>query len=100
VTDLGWQPENRLLPAAKDAAAGLLEGQISPPLCTANGCAILKLVATRPAGPAPLPDARDTLVRALRQQKQRQLEAAYETTLLARQPVQVNEIELSHLASP
>ena len=98
IADLGWQPENHLLPAAKEAAAGLLEGQISPPLCTANGCAVLKLVATRPAGPAPLVEAREALVRALRQQKQRQLEAAYETTLLAKQPVQVNEIELSHLA--
>jgi peptidylprolyl isomerase len=98
ITDLGWQPENHLLPAAKEVAAGLLEGQISPPICTANGCAILKLVATRPAGPAPLAEARDTLVRALRQQKQRQEEAAYESALLAKQPVQVNEIELSHLA--
>ena len=100
IADIGWQPENRLLPAARDAVAGLLEGQVSSPVCTAAGCALLQLTATRPAGPAPLADARDGLIRLLRQQKQRQLEQAYSNALLAKQPVQVNEIELSHLAGP
>ena len=100
VTDIGWQPENRLLPAARDAVSGLLEGQVSPPVCSPAGCALLQLTATRPAGPAPIADVRDSLIRALQQQKQRQLEQAYSNTLLAKQPVQVNEIELSHLATP
>ena len=100
IADIGWQPENRLLPAARDAVAGLLEGQVSSPVCTVAGCALLQLTATRPAGPAPLADARDGLIRLLRQQKQRQLEQAYSNALLAKQPVQVNEIELSHLAGP
>jgi peptidylprolyl isomerase len=100
IIDLGWQPETRLLPAARDAVAGLLEGQVSTPVCGAAGCALLQLVATRPAGPAPLADVRANIVNALRQQKQRQLEQAYANTLLAKQPVQVNEIELSHLAGP
>jgi peptidylprolyl isomerase len=100
VTDIGWQPENRLTPAARDAVSGLLEGQVSPPVCSPAGCALLQLTATRPAGPAPLAEVKDSLIRALRQQKQRQLEQAYSNTLLAKQPVQVNEIELSHLAAP
>lgn len=100
VTDIGWQPENRLLPAARDAVSGLLEGQVSPPVCSPAGCALLQLTSTRPAGPAPLADVRDSLIRALRQQKQRELEQAYSNALLAKQPVQVNEIELSHLAAP
>ena len=100
LADLGWQPENRLLPAARDAVSGLLESQVSAPVCSPAGCALLQLTATRPAGPAPLADVRETLIRALRQQKQRQLEQAYSSTLLAKQPVQVNEIELSHLAAP
>jgi peptidylprolyl isomerase len=100
LADIGWQPENHLLQTARDAVAGLLEGQVSNPVCTKAGCALLQLVATRPAGPAPLADARDGLIRLLRQQKQRQLEQAYSNALLARQPVQVNEIELSHLVTP
>jgi peptidylprolyl isomerase len=100
ISDLGWQPENRLLPAARDAVSGLLEGQVSAPVCNPAGCALLQLTATRPAGPAQLADVRDGLIRALRQQKQRQLEQTYTNTLLAKQPVQVNEIELSHLTAP
>ncbi len=98
--DLGWVPENRLQPAAKDAVAGMLEGQVTPPLCTQPGCALLKLVATRPAGPAPLPEVRDGLVRLMRQQKERQGEQAYANTLLAQVPVRIDEIQLSHLTGP
>jgi peptidylprolyl isomerase len=97
-SDLGWVPENHLQPAAKDAVAGLLEGQVSPPVCTQPGCAILKLVATRPAGPAPLDQVRDGLIRLMRQQKERQGEQAFANILLAKQPVRIDEIQLSHLA--
>ena len=98
MADLGWVPENRLQPAARDAVSGLLEGQVSLPLCTAPGCAVLKLNATRPAGPAPLAEVRDDLVRLLRQQKAREGEQAYANTLLAREPVRIDEIQLSKLA--
>ena len=98
LADLGWVPENRLQQAAKDAVSGLLEGQVSPPICTKTGCALLKLAATRPAGPAPLADIRDNLVRVMRQQKERDGEQAYANTLLAQQPVRLDEILLAHLA--
>jgi peptidylprolyl isomerase len=96
--DLGWVPDNRLQPAARDAVAGLPEGQVSAPVCSKAGCALLKLIATRPAGPAPLAEVRDGLVRLLRQQKERQGEQAYANTLLAREPVRIDEIQLSRLA--
>jgi parvulin-like peptidyl-prolyl isomerase len=98
MADLGWVPENRLQPGAREAVAGLPEGQTSAPVCTPAGCAILKLIATRPAGPAPLPEVRDGLVRLLRQQKERQGEQDYANTLLAHDPVRIDEIQLSHLA--
>ncbi len=96
--DLGWVPENRLQPMARDAVSGLLEGQVSAPVCTRSGCALLKLVATRQAGPAPLADVRDGLIRLLRQQKERQGEQDYENALLARAPVRIDEIALAQLA--
>jgi peptidylprolyl isomerase len=98
--DLGWVPETRLQQAAKDAVSGLLEGQVSAPICTKSGCALLKLAATRPAGPAPLPEVRDNLVRLMKQQKEHQGEQDYANTLLAQQPVRVDEIQLSHLTGP
>jgi peptidylprolyl isomerase len=100
MADLGWIGEDHLQPAAKDAVSGLLEGQVAAPFCTKPGCALLKLVATRPAGPAPLAAVRDGLVRLMRQQKERQGEQAYADSLLAKEPVRLDEIQLSHLAKP
>ncbi len=96
--DLGFLPETSLVPAVKSAVAGLPEGSVSDPVCSPVGCSLLRLVATRPAGPAPLAEVRDRLVRALRQQRVAQEEQAYANTLLQRQPVRVNEIELARLA--
>jgi peptidylprolyl isomerase len=98
--DLGWLPENRLQPAIRSAVAGLPEGQMAPPICTDAGCTLIKLIATRPAGPPPLADIRENLVRVMRQQKQRQLEQAYANTLLAKAPIRVDEIQLAHVAAP
>jgi peptidylprolyl isomerase len=100
MADLGWIGEDHLQPAAKDAVSGLLEGQVAAPFCTKPGCALLKLVETRPAGPAPLAAVRDGLVRLMRQQKERQGEQAYADSLLAKEPVRLDEIQLSHLAKP
>jgi peptidylprolyl isomerase len=98
--DLGFLPENRLQPGVKNAVAGLPEGQITAPVCTDAGCTLLKLLATRPAGPPPLADIRANLVHAMRQQKQRQLEQAYANSLLSKAPVRVDEIQLSHVTGP
>ena len=98
--DLGWLPEPQITPAIKTTVSGLEEGALSDPVCTANGCHLIRLVATRPAGPAPLAEVRDALIRALRQQKQAEGERAYADSLLAKQPVKLNQAVLSHLASP
>lgn len=95
--DLGWVREDRIQEAAKKAVAGLPEGQVSPPVCTDAGCSILKLVATHPAGPPPLEDVRSGLIRLLREQKQRQGEQAVASQFLAKQPVRVDEIQLSQI---
>lgn len=96
--DMGWVSETQLVPAVKSAVTGLPEGAMTDPLCIDNGCHLIRLVATRPAGPAPLAAVRDELVRALRQQKQEAEETAYANGLLAKLPVQINEIQMSHVA--
>ena len=77
VADLGWIDETQLQPAVKLAIGGLPEGSVSDPVCLPAGCHLLRLIATRPAGPAPLAQVRDGLVRALRQQKMESGERAY-----------------------
>jgi peptidylprolyl isomerase len=96
--DMGWAAETQLVPAVKDAVAGLPEGALTDPICIENGCHLLRLIGTRPAGPAPLAEIRDELIKALRQQKQSQQETAYASSLLAKQPVSVNEVQLSRIA--
>jgi peptidylprolyl isomerase len=95
--DMGWVPETQLVPAVKAAVAGLPEGTTADPVCVENGCHLIRLVATRPAGPAPLADIRDELVRAMRQQKASQEATEYASGLLSKQPVEVNEIQVSHM---
>ncbi len=99
-TDMGWIADTALAPAVKQAVAGLPEGQIADPICTAPGCSLILLIATKPSGPASLPEAHDTLVRALRQQRQQANERTYEDTLLARAPVRVNELQYSAVLGP
>ncbi len=96
--DMGWLTEKQLVPAVRDAVSGLLEGALAGPVCVENGCHVLKLLATRPAGPVPLAEVHDALARALRQQKQAELERAYASGLLAKQPVAIDEIQLSRMA--
>ena len=98
--DLGSVPETALVPTVKPAIAGLAEGGISEPICNKGGCTLLRVVAIRPAGPALIGDVHEQLVRALRQQKTQQEAQAYASSLLAKQPVQLNEIQLSRLAAP
>ncbi len=95
--DLGFVAENQLIAPVRTAVSGMLEGTVSDPICIEAGCTLIHMIATRPAGPAPLSDIRDSLIRALRQQKQQDLERAYANALLQKEPVAVNEIEFSHI---
>lgn len=95
--DLGWVSDTQLVPGVRNAVVGMLEGTISDPICTETGCRLVRLIATRPAGPAPLAAVRDSLIRALRQQKQGEVERAYETALLQKEPVAINGIEIKKL---
>ncbi len=96
--DMGWLTEKQLVPAVHDAVLGLPEGAMTAPVCVDNGCHVIKLLATRPAGPVALAEVHDALIRALRQQKQAELERAYASGLLAKQPVAIDEIQLSRMA--
>ncbi len=100
--DLGWVPEDRIVEPVKSSVKGLPDGMISDAICTPAGCHLIELIATRPAGPAPLAEVRDQLVKALRQQRRATDQRAYADTMLKRDPVQVNEIELTRMltASP
>jgi len=96
-TDMGWVPETQLMPAVKAAVTGLPEGTLADPVCVENGCHLIRLIATRPAGPAPLAEIHDELVRAMREQKASQEATEYASGLLSKQPVEINDIQVSHM---
>jgi peptidylprolyl isomerase len=93
--DLGWVREDQLVPAVKDAVAGLAENAVSDPVRSPEAWHVLKLLGTRPAGPAALADVKDGLVQGLRQARAQQLTRAYVDDLLRQEPIQLDEIELA-----
>jgi peptidylprolyl isomerase len=98
--DLGWVREDQLVPAVKTAVAGLAEGATSDPVRTQDGWHLLKLLATRPAGTQPLPDVHDAIADALRRARTAENARRYLDQMQRTTPVQVNEIALSHAATP
>ncbi len=93
--DLGWLREDQLVPAVREAVASLKDGAISEPVHTPDGWHLLKLIGTRPAGIAPLADVRDNIIQAMRQSRAQAAARSYVDAMLRKEPIQLNEIELS-----
>jgi peptidylprolyl isomerase len=87
-----------LVPAIKEAIAGLQDNGISDPVHAPDGWHLVKLLETRPATTAPLAEVKDTVVRSLRQQKASENARAYLQQMQSKQPLELNEILLAHVA--
>lgn len=98
LTDLGWVREDQVIAAIRPTIVGLSEGAVADPVRMEDGWHMVRLIQTRPAAPASLPEVHDALVRALRQARQQQNAQAYLDGMLHRTPIQLNEIALSHVA--
>jgi peptidylprolyl isomerase len=92
--DMGWVPEDQLLPQVKSAVAGLAVGGISEPVRTAGGWHLLELAGTTPAGPASFAEVHDQLAQLLRQQRAQQNARAYLAKMMKEQPIQLNAIAI------
>ncbi len=97
--DLGWVRDDQMVGVIRTAVQGLNEGGISPPVRGPNGWHLVKLVAVKPPQQATLAEARETLVRALRQERQGDLQRSFIGNLLQQQPIEVNEVELNKLSA-
>jgi len=93
----GWMREEQLIAPIKDAVVALKDDAVSEPIRAPDGWHIIKLLGTKPAGPAALQDVHDQLVRGLRQQRTTQNERAYVEDLMRKQPIQLDEIQLQRV---
>jgi peptidylprolyl isomerase len=98
--DIGWPAEAAIIEPVRGLIKGLPENTVSDPVCTAAGCHLFVLLATRPAGPAPLAEIKPRLIEAMRQAEAKKLAQVYENSLLQKQPIQINEIALDRVARP
>lgn len=98
--DLGWLPENRIVPEILASVQGMAENEVSEPIHLADGWHVVKMLGTRPAGIRPLAEVRDALVPWLRQTRKQGEEKRYLDQLLTRQDAAINEIALKQALEP
>jgi parvulin-like peptidyl-prolyl isomerase len=89
--DQGWVREDELTPALKDAVVGLSENGITDLTRLPDGFHIVRLMGTKPAGPAAITDVKPQLVQALRQARAQQIVRAYIDDMLRKEPIQLND---------
>ncbi len=95
--DLGWLAEPQIFPEIRAAVGKMEKGDVSPPIHSASGWHIVKLVDKKPAGVRPLSEVREVIVSQLRLRRAQEMERAYIETMISRTQQTVNQIELSKL---
>ena len=97
--ELGWVGEEQMVPEIRRAVSGMNKGEISPPVKSAAGWHLIKLLDKKPAAARPLADIRANVIVAMRNRKAQDLERAYLEALSIKLPPTINQIELSKLQS-
>lgn len=85
--DLGFVPDQLMVPAVRQAADALKPGQVSAPIQTPAGFHVVKLIDVRAAAPRPLADVKEQLRAMLRAQRTQQNAQAYLAKLAANAPI-------------
>ena len=97
--ELGWVSEEQMVPEIRRAVNGMAKGEVSPPIKTAAGWHLIKLLDKKPAATRPLADIRSQLIVAMRNRKSQDMERAYLEALAIKLPPTINQIELGKLQS-
>ena len=97
--ELGWVGEDQMVPEIRRAMSGMNKGEVSPPVKSAAGWHLIKLLDKKPAATRPLADIRANLMVAMRNRKSQDMERAYLEALSIKLPPTINQIELGKLQS-
>jgi hypothetical protein len=92
--EIGWLREEVLLPPIRQALVTMAPGAVSDPVRTPDGWHLVLLAGVQPAGQASLEEARDTLVRIMRQERTVQEQRKYLNDMLQEQPIKIDQVEL------
>lgn len=95
--DLGFLPENRLLPEVAAAVRTLSIGQTVGPVKTAQGLHFLKLMEKKPGVVPEFAAIKESIASAMRDSRTKQLEQAYLADLGTRLGITINQIELAKM---
>lgn len=95
--DMGWLPEDQLLPELRPALRNLTAGEIAKPVKSANGWHVLKLIERKESALRPFAEVKDSLTHLMRLRLAEQNEREYMNKLVAQSPVSVNEIALASM---
>jgi peptidylprolyl isomerase len=97
--ELGWVSEERMVPEMRRAVTGMKKGEVSPPVKSAAGWHLIRLLDKKPAATRPLADIRPNLIVAMRNRKSQDMERAYIEALSIKLPPTINQIEIGKIQS-
>jgi peptidylprolyl isomerase len=89
--DMGWAPEDQIVPEIRGRVAGMAKGEISTPIHGDAGWHIVRMLDTKPAAPRPLAEVTPLIIASLRQNKQQQDEQLYIVQMLQKTPVTLDQ---------
>ena len=97
--ELAWVSEEQMVSEIRRAVTGMNKGEVSPPVKSAAGWHLIKLLDKKPAATRPLADIRANLIVVMRNRKSQDMERAYLEALSIKLPPTINQIELGKLQS-
>ncbi len=95
--EIGWIGEDQMVAEIRRAVVKMNKGNISPPVKSAAGWHLIKLMDKRPPALRPLAEVRGNLVAAMRQRKMQEGERVYLEALSTKARPTINQIELNKI---
>jgi peptidylprolyl isomerase len=97
--EFGWASEEQMVPEIRRAVSGMNKGEVSPPIKSAAGWHLVKLLDKKSGATRPLADIRPSLIGAMRNRKAQDMERSYLEALAIKLPPTINQIEIGKLQS-
>ena len=95
--DMGWLPEDQLLPELRPALRNLQAGEIAQPVKSASGWHVLKMLERKESSQRSFAEVKDSLTQIMRLRLAEQNEREYINKLITQSPVTMNEIALTKM---